>query len=74
MKNFISLELLSLAISLIATKVKNTISSAITNAQAPSDGNLYGQKDKKWVKIPDQQNIEFATEDDVKKVIEDAFK
>ena len=70
----ISLELLSLAVSGIATKVKNIVSSAISDAQAPSDGNLYGQKDKKWVKIPDQQNIEFATEDDVKKIIEDAFK
>ena len=70
----ISLELLSLAVSGIATKVNSIVSSAISNAQAPSDGNLYGQKDKKWVKIPDQQNIEFATEDDVKKIIEDAFK
>lgn len=70
----ISLELLSLAVSGIATKVTSIVSSAISNAQAPSDGNLYGQKDKKWVKIPDQQNVEFATEDDVKKIIEDAFK
>lgn len=70
----ISFELLSLAVSLIVTKVKNLIASAIKESKAPSDGNLYGQKDGKWAKIPDQQNIEFATEDDVKKVIEDAFK
>ena len=75
----ISFEDFSTVVVTIATYVKNKVKQVTELVEkkvdaAPADGNLYGQKDKKWVKIPDQQTTEYATPEEIKKMVEDAFK
>lgn len=41
---------------------------------APADGEPYVQKDGGWVKLPKSQDVEFASDDEVKEAIDNIFK
>ena len=40
---------------------------------APTDGEIYGQKGGKWVKLPEQQAVEVASDKDVTEAIDGLF-
>lgn len=40
---------------------------------APTDGELYGQKGGKWVKLPEQQAVVVASDKDVTEAIDGLF-
>lgn len=76
MSKAITLSQLVSAVASIASYIKSAVSEGIkgkANA-APKDGKPYVQKDGEWVELPKSQDVEFASDDEVKEAIDKIFK
>lgn len=76
MSKAITLSQLASAVARVAAFVKGAVSEGIkgkANA-APADGKKYVQENGEWVELPKSQDVEFATDDEVKEAIDNIFK
>lgn len=68
-------QLVSAVVSIVAY-IKGAVSEGIkgkANA-APADGKKYVQENGEWVELPKSQDVEFASDDEVKEAIDNIFK
>lgn len=76
MSKAITLAQLVSAVASAVAYIKGAVSESIkgkANA-APKDGNKYVQENGEWVELPKSQNVEFASDDEVKEAIDNIFK
>ena len=76
MSKAITLSQLVSAVASIVAYIKGAVSDGVkgkANA-APKDGKTYVQKYGEWVELPKSQDVEFASDDEVKEAIDNIFK
>lgn len=75
MSKAITLAQLVSAVASAVAYIKGAVSESIkgkANA-APADGKTYVQKDGEWIELK-SQDVEFASDDEVKEAIDNIFK
>lgn len=76
MSKAITLAQLVSAVASAVAYIKGAVSESIkgkANA-APADGNKYVQENGEWVELPKSQDVEFASDEEVKEAIDNIFK
>lgn len=76
MSKAITLAQLVSAVASAVAYIKGAVSESIKGKAnvAPADGKKYVQENGEWVELPKSQDVEFASDDEVKEAIDNIFK